>query len=162
MDANSDQFSPNRSIVILLVEDSPSDALLTLEALKQGHVADTLQHVKDGVEALKYLRREGQYADAERPDVILLDLNMPRKNGHEVLREIRADDELRYLLVIVLTTSDDEHDVQKAYGLNANCYITKPVDMNAFVDAMRALGDFWLNWVTLPPKSKPVPSKPIR
>lgn len=148
----TDIRDPAHSIVILLVEDSPSDALLTLEALKQSSVADTLHHVKDGVEALEYLRGEGPFAGALRPDLILLDLNMPRKNGHEVLRELRADADLQCLPVVVLTTSDDEHDILEAYGLNANCYITKPTDMNAFVGAMRSLGNFWFHWVTLPPR----------
>ena len=125
--------------------------MLTIEALREGCVTERLHHVEDGVEALAYLRREGKYADARRPDVVLLDLNMPRKNGHEVLKEIRADDALQFLPVIVLTTSDDERDVLEAYGENANCYVTKPVDLNAFVRAMRSLGDFWLTWVTLPP-----------
>ena len=147
-----DQTVARRRIQILLVEDSPSEALLTLEALREGCVTDSLNHVQDGVEALEYLRCEGEYTDAQRPDVILLDLNMPRKNGHEVLKEIRADTTLQYLPVIILTTSSDEHDIFKAYDLKANCYITKPVDMNAFVVAMRSLGDFWLNWVTLPPR----------
>ncbi|WP_182867511.1 response regulator [Rhodopirellula sp. JC639] len=140
-----------RKIEVLLVEDSPSDAMLTIEALREGCVTESLHHVEDGVEALAYLRRSGQYANAPRPDVVLLDLNMPRKNGHEVLQEIRADDALQFLPVIMLTTSDDEQDVLKAYGENVNCYITKPVDLNAFVRAMRSLGDFWLKWVTPPP-----------
>ncbi|WP_372897974.1 response regulator [Stieleria sp.] len=148
-----DSLDAKRKIEVLLVEDSPSDAMLTIEALREGCVTERLHHVEDGVEALAYLRREGKYSDARRPDVVLLDLNMPRKNGHEVLKEIRADDALQFLPVIVLTTSDDERDVLEAYGENANCYITKPVDLNAFVRAMRSLGDFWLKWVTLPPRT---------
>lgn len=139
-----------RPVEILLVEDSPSDALLTREALRQGKVNNSLHHVEDGVEALAYLRQEGKYADASRPDVILLDLNMPRMGGQEVLKEIRADEALNCLPVIVLTTSDDERDVLAAYSVNANCYITKPVDMQQFVEAMRALDNFWLTWVALP------------
>ncbi len=151
MTQRDDFLDAKQNIEVLLVEDSPSDAMLTIEALREGCVTERLHHVEDGVEALAYLRREGKYADARRPDVVLLDLNMPRKNGHEVLKEIRADDALQFLPVIVLTTSDDERDVLEAYGENANCYVTKPVDLNAFVRAMRSLGDFWLTWVTLPP-----------
>ena len=139
-----------RPIEILLVEDSPSDALLTQEALKLGRVQNTLHHVEDGVEALAFLRKEGDYAGVSRPDVILLDLNMPRKGGREVLQEIRADENLKTLPVMVLTTSEDEGDVHDAYGLNANCYITKPVDMAQFTAAMAALDQFWLTWVMLP------------
>jgi CheY-like chemotaxis protein len=139
-----------RPIEILLVEDSPSDALLTKEALRRGKVNNTLHHVEDGVEALAFVRRQGVYGNAPRPDVILLDLNMPRKGGQEVLKEIREDEALKALPVIVLTTSDDEHDVLAAYGMNANCYITKPVDMQQFVACMQALDGFWLTWVSLP------------
>ncbi|MCA9138320.1 MAG: response regulator [Planctomycetales bacterium] len=149
-------FDNSRCVEILLVEDSPSDALLTLEALRESRVSQSLHrvevhHVKDGIDALAYLRREGCYVDATMPDVVLLDLNMPRKNGHEVLQEIREDEVLHHLPVIVLTTSCDENDVLMAYGRHANCYITKPVDMTDFVTAMRSLGDFWFGWVTLPP-----------
>jgi CheY-like chemotaxis protein len=140
-----------RPVEILLVEDSPSDALLTKEALRQGKVNNTLHHVEDGVEAMAFLRKEGEYVDAPCPDVILLDLNLPRMSGQEVLKEIRADERLSSLPVIVLTTSADEHDILAAYGLNANCYITKPVDMQQFIATMRALDGFWLTWVTLPP-----------
>ena len=153
MTQRDDFLDAKQNIEVLLVEDSPSDAMLTIEALREGCVTERLHHVEDGVEALAYLRREGKYADARRPDVVLLDLNMPRKNGHEVLKEIRADDRLQFLPVIVLTTSDDERDVLEAYGENANCYITKPVDLKAFVRAMQSLGDFWLKWVTLPPRT---------
>lgn len=140
-----------RPIEILLVEDSPSDALLTKEALRQGKVNNTLHHVEDGVDALAFLRKEGEYADVPRPDVILLDLNLPRMSGQEVLKEIRSDESLKCLPIIILTTSDDEGDVLAAYGLSANCYITKPVDMGQFVATMQALDGFWLTWVTLPP-----------
>ncbi|MBC8351175.1 MAG: response regulator [Planctomycetes bacterium] len=142
--------SLGRIVEILLVEDSPSDALLTKQALKLGKVKNKLHHVEDGVEALAFLRKEGDYAEMARPDVVLLDLNMPRKNGREVLQEIRADENLKTLPVIVLTTSDDERDVHDAYGLSANCYITKPVDMAQFTAAMVALDQFWLTWVMLP------------
>ena len=140
-----------RPIEILLVEDSPSDALLAKEALRRGKVNNTLHHVEDGVDALAFLRKEGEYAEMPRPDVILLDLNLPRMSGQEVLQEIHADESLKCLPVIVLTTSDDERDVLAAYGLSANCYITKPVDMGQFVETMLALDGFWLTWVTLPP-----------
>ena len=143
--------SLGRPINILLVEDSPSDALLTKEALRQAEVNSNLRRVEDGVEALALLRKEGEYADAARPDVILLDLNLPRMSGQEVLKAIRADESLKCLPVIVLTTSDDERDILAAYRLYANCYLTKPVDMSDFVATMRAFDDFWLTWVTLPP-----------
>ena len=150
MGANDQPSDRVSSIDILLVEDSPSDAMLTMEALRAGCDADSLHHVKDGVEAMEYLRKQGQYSNALRPDVVLLDLNMPRKNGHEVLKEIREDTELSSLPVIVLTTSGDEGDIARAYGMNVNCYITKPVDMKQFIDAMRSLGEFWFGWATLP------------
>lgn len=149
------QAENGQTVDILLVEDSPSDAMLTIEALRQGCQTELMHHVRDGVEAMEYLRGEGVYANSPRPDVVLLDLNMPRKNGHEVLKEIREDEQLRGLPVIVLTTSADEGDIVKAYGQYANSYIIKPVDMNKFVDAMRSLGEFWFNWATLPPRFRP-------
>ncbi|HRX80062.1 MAG: response regulator [Planctomycetaceae bacterium] len=142
-----------RPVEILLVEDSPSDALLAKEALRQGKVKNTLHHVEDGVEAMAFLRKEPPFIDAPRPDVILLDLNLPRMSGQEVLKAIRDDKRLSSLSVIVLTTSSDERDVLAAYGLKANCYITKPVDMQQFIATMQALEGFWLTWVTLPPGS---------
>ncbi len=141
-----------RLVEILLVEDSPSDALLTKEALRQGKVNNTLHHVEDGVDAMAFLRKEGAYANSPRPDVILLDLNLPRMSGQEVLKEIRGDERLSCIPVIVLTTSEDERDVKEVYGLNANCYLTKPVGMQQFIETMQALDGFWLTWVTLPPE----------
>lgn len=139
-----------RPIEILLVEDSPSDALLTQEALRQGKVENRLHHVVDGIEALEYLRGEGDFRDVPRPDLILLDLNMPRMSGPEVLREIRSDEALHTIPIVVLTTSDDQRDVIRAYELCANCFLTKPVDMSQFITAMQALDKFWLTWVALP------------
>ena len=137
-------------INILLVEDNPGDVRLTIEALKDGKVRNRLSVVKDGVEAIEFLRREGQYADAPRPDLILLDLNLPRKDGREVLAEIKADDSLRRIPVVVLTTSSSEQDILRTYDLHANCYITKPVDLEQFIGVVRGIEDFWLTVVKLP------------
>ena len=139
-----------RQIQILLVEDNSGDARLTLEALKETALYNKLQHVVDGVEALAYLRREGRHAHAPRPDLILLDLNLPRKDGREVLAEIKADQELRRIPVVVLTTSQSEEDVSKAYDLNANCYVAKPVDLDHFIKVVRIIEEFWLTIVKLP------------
>lgn len=139
-------------IDILLVEDSATDAELTLEALKQGKLENTVHHVPDGVEALAYLRREGKYSDAVRPDLILLDLNMPKLDGREVLKQIRADEELKIIPVVVLTTSSHDKDVIEAYGLAANNYIVKPVDLNSFFEVVREISNFWVRVVALPPK----------
>ncbi len=139
-----------RPLAILLVEDSPTDALLAKEALKLGAVDHTLKHVHDGVQAMQFLRREEPFADAARPDVILLDLNMPAMNGHEVLEEIQADKSLRRIPVMVLTTSDDEQDINNAYDRNANCFVTKPVDLSDFIEIMQSLSRFTLTWVALP------------
>ena len=139
-----------RPIEILLVEDSPTDASLTREALKQGKIRNNVHLVEDGEQAMSFLRRDGPYHDAPRPDLILLDLNLPRKDGREVLAEIRADPKLKGVVVVVLTTSADEKDVLRAYGLNANCYITKPVDVDQFMVQVKAIEDFWLTIVQLP------------
>lgn len=139
-----------RPVEILLVEDNPGDARLTKEALKDGKVYNRLTVVPDGVEALAYLRREGQYAGAAQPNLILLDLNLPRKDGREVLEEIKADDGLKRIPVVILTSSSAEPDVLKSYGLHANCYVTKPVDLDQFMAAVKAIEDFWLTVVTLP------------
>ncbi len=139
-----------RQIQILLVEDNSGDARLTLEALKETALYNKLQHVVDGVEALAYLRREGRHAHATRPDLILLDLNLPRKDGREVLAEIKADQELRRIPVVVLTTSQSEEDISKAYDLNANCYVAKPVDLDHFIKVVRIIEEFWLTIVKLP------------
>lgn len=140
-----------KPIEILLVEDNPGDVRLTREALKDGKVLNRLSVVTDGVEAMEYLRRKGQYAAAPRPDVILLDLNLPRKDGREVLAELKTDPDLKRIPVVVLTTSDAEKDVLKAYDLHANCYITKPMDLMQFTTVVRAAEDFWLTIVKLPP-----------
>jgi len=140
----------SRAIEILLVEDNPGDARLTLEAFKEGRVLNRLTVMKDGVEALAYLRRQGAYASARVPDLILLDLNLPRKSGREVLMEIKADERLKTIPVVVLTTSADEQDVARAYSQHANCYITKPVDLDQFLGVIRSIENFWLTLVRLP------------
>jgi len=139
-----------RPIEILMVEDSPSDAQLTIEALHAAKIVNRLSHVEDGVEALRFLRREGPYADAPRPDLILLDLNLPRKDGREVLDELKRDPDLKVIPVVVLTTSRSEQDVLRSYQLHANCYITKPVDFTQFMGVVKAIEHFWLTVVTLP------------
>lgn len=139
-----------RPVEILLVEDNPGDVRLTREALYEGKLPNHLNVVNDGVAALTYLRREAPYADAPRPDIILLDLHLPRKDGHEVLAEIKADADLCQIPVVVLTTSADNHDIADSYALHANCYITKPLDYEQFITVMQAIGDFWLTVVTLP------------
>ena len=141
----------HRPIEILLVEDSPSDVRLTQEALSDGHVLNRLHVVNDGVEAIEFLRRSGTHQNASRPDIILLDLNLPRKNGIEVLQEIKQDDDLKSIPVIVLTTSDNEQDVLRSYCLHANAYLTKPVGLDQFMDVIRSFKNFWLTIVTLPP-----------
>jgi CheY-like chemotaxis protein len=138
---------------ILMVEDSPSDALITREALDYAKLLHRLHVVEDGVRALAFLRREGPYAQAPRPDLILLDLNLPRKDGREVLVEVKADDHLKTIPVVVLTTSRADEDILRAYGLHANCYITKPVDFVRFADVVRAIEHFWFTIVTLPPEA---------
>ncbi len=139
-----------KPVEVLLVEDNPGDVRLTLEALKDGKVNNHLSVVEDGVEALAFLRREGKYADASRPDLILLDLNLPKKDGREVLAEIKADEDLKRIPVVVLTTSKAEEDILKTYNLHANCYITKPVDFDQFVIVVRLIEDFWFTIVKLP------------
>ena len=141
-----------RPIEILLVEDNPGDVRLTVEALKEGKVRNNLSVAKDGVEALAFLRREGGFAGAARPDLILLDLNLPKKDGREVLAEIKDDAVLRRIPVVVLTTSKAEEDILRTYDLHANCYITKPVDLDQFIAVVRSIDDFWLSVVRLPPK----------
>ena len=141
-------------IEILLVEDNAGDIRLTKEALKEGKVLNKLTVVQDGVEALLCLRQEGQYAQARRPDLILLDLNLPKKDGREVLQEIKNDESLKRIPVVILTTSQDEQDVLKTYGLHANCYITKPVELEQFITVVKAIEDFWLGIVVLPSGDK--------
>jgi chemotaxis family two-component system response regulator Rcp1 len=139
-----------REIEILLVEDNPGDARLTTEALKEARVRNKLTHIADGIEALAMLRQQGKYAGTQRPDLILLDLNLPRKDGREVLAEIKADDRLKRIPVVILTTSQAEEDILKAYNLNANCYVSKPVDLDQFIKVVRTINDFWLTIVKLP------------
>ncbi|HLI26557.1 MAG TPA: response regulator [Chloroflexota bacterium] len=148
--AASDHPTRVEPIEILLVEDSPADVDLTREALEDAKVRNHLSVVADGVEALAFLRREGRYADAPRPDLILLDLNLPKKDGREVLAEIKADPALRRIPVVVLTTSEAEQDILRSYDLHANCYITKPVDLEAFIEVVRSIEGFWLAIVRLP------------
>ena len=138
-------------VEILLVEDNPGDARLMVEALKEGKVLNHLSIVYDGVEALAFLRQEGQHTDAPRPDLIMLDLNLPKKDGREVLAEIKADDNLKIIPVVILTTSRAEEDVFRSYNLHANCYISKPVDLEQFLEVLKYVEDFWLTVVKLPP-----------
>jgi CheY-like chemotaxis protein len=137
-------------IEILLVEDNPGDARLTREALKDGRVHHNLSVAADGEEALAFLRREGRFTEAPRPDLILLDLNIPKKDGRQVLAEIKADPELIRIPVVVLTTSKAEEDIARSYELHANCYINKPVDLDQFIRVVKAIEDFWLTIVRLP------------
>jgi CheY-like chemotaxis protein len=139
-----------RAIEILLVEDNLGDARLTQEALREARVSNRMSHVRDGVEAMAFLRREGAFIRAPRPDLILLDLNLPRKDGREVLAEIKGDDRLRRIPVVVLTVSQADEDILRAYNLNANCYIAKPVDLDQFIKVVRSIEDFWLTIVKLP------------
>ena len=145
---NNDRLG--RPINILLVEDNPGDVRLTLEAFKDGKVHNKMSVVEDGMEAMAFLRREGKYIDAVRPDLILLDLNLPKKDGREVLAEIKQDQKLRSIPVVVLTTSDAESDIAKTYNLHANCYITKPVDLEQFIAVVKYIDYFWLAIVKLP------------
>jgi CheY-like chemotaxis protein len=139
-----------RPIEILLVEDNPGDVRLTIEALREGKVHNNLHVARDGVEAIEFLRQLGAHAEAVRPDLILLDLNLPKKGGREVLAEIKGDPELQSIPVVVLTTSRAEQDVLETYRLQANCYITKPVDLEQFISVVKSIEDFWLTVVTLP------------
>jgi len=137
-------------VEILLAEDHPGDARLTRKAFERGNILNNLHVVSDGVEALQFLRKEGEYSDELTPDMVLLDLNMPRKDGWEVLEEMNADPELRRIPVIVLTSSDAEADIVKSYELQANAYLTKPVDFDGFVDIVRSFEEFWLSVVKMP------------
>lgn len=146
----------DRAVEILLVEDNPGDVRLTQEALKDSKVFHHLNVVRDGEAAIHYLRHEHTFEKTVRPDIIFLDLNLPKKDGRQVLEEIKTDEGLREIPVVILTTSRAEHDVVAAYALHANCYIQKPVDLNQFWDIFRAIENFWLKTVTLPPEFKPV------
>ena len=138
-------------VEILLVEDNPGDVRLTREALREGKIYNNLHCAKNGVEALEFLRRDGPYANAPRPDIILLDLNLPRMDGREVLSVIKNDESLKHIPTVVLTTSQAEEDVLRSYHLHANCYVTKPVDLDKFIHVVKAIDRFWLTVVTLPP-----------
>ncbi|MCC7499678.1 MAG: response regulator [Bryobacterales bacterium] len=140
-------------IEILLVEDNPGDVRLTQEALKEAKVSNRMNVVVDGEEALQYVRRQGRFHDAVRPDLILLDLNLPKKDGREVLTEIKSDPQLRSIPIVVLTTSNAELDIMRAYDLHANCYITKPVDLDQFLHVVREIESFWLTLVMLPTRA---------
>jgi len=142
----------SKPIEILLVEDNAGDARLAREALRDAKVRNNLTWLSDGEEALAFLRREGKYSHAPRPDLILLDLNLPRKDGREVLTEIKSDDKFKRIPVVILTTSQADEDVLKAYHLNANCYIPKPVDLERFLTVVKTIEDFWLTIVKLPPE----------
>jgi len=141
-----------RPVDILLVDDSPADVDLTREALRDARMLNRMFVVGDGVEALAFLRREGTHADAPRPDLILLDLNMPRMNGREVLAEIKSDPKLRRIPVVILTTSQAETDILQTYDLHANCFVTKPVELDQFVEVAKSIEGFWLSLVQLPPR----------
>lgn len=138
-------------IEILLVEDNPGDVRLIQEALIENKVRNRLHVAKDGVEALDFIKREGEYADVPRPDLILLDLNLPRKDGRELLIDIKGDPNFKRIPVVVLTTSDDEHDILTSYNLHANAYVTKPLDLGRFLEIVRQIEGFWLTVVKLPP-----------
>ncbi len=141
-----------KPVEILMVEDNPGDIRLTMKALRESKLHNNLRVVKDGIEALAYLRQEGDYANLPRPDLILLDLNLPKKDGREVLREIKTDKEMGRIPVVILTTSQAEEDVLKTYDLHANCFITKPVDLEQFIKVVQSIEFFWLMIVRLPPE----------
>lgn len=141
-------------VEILMVEDNPGDARLAVEALKESKVANSLNVVEDGDQALDYLYRRGNYADCLRPDVIFLDLNLPKKSGHEVLEEIKADENLRQIPVVILSSSEAERDIQRSYDLHANCFVTKPVDLEQFLGVIKMIEGFWLTIVKLPSETR--------
>ncbi len=146
----NDSTKASSPVEILLVEDNPGDVRLTKEALKEGKVYSNLHWAKDGIEALEFLRHQGKFADVPRPDIILLDLNLPKKDGREVLSEIKSDENLKRIPVVILTTSKAEEDVLRSYQLHANCYVTKPVDLEKFIMVVQSIDMFWLTVVTLP------------
>lgn len=150
-------MNENRELRILLVEDSEGDVVLTRQALREGKINNHLSVARDGIEALAFLRRQSGYHDALRPDLILLDINMPRMNGIEVLAELKTDTSLRMIPVVMLTTSDSDRDILEAYELNANCYVTKPVDYIQFMKVISAIDEFWLSTVRLPSLSLRMP-----
>ena len=140
-----------KAVEILLIEDNPGDVRLTIEALKESKIMNNMHVVDDGIEALSFLKKEGIYKDKPRPDLIILDLNLPKKDGREVLGEIKSDDYLKQIPIVILTTSEAEEDIIKSYELHANCYITKPVNMEQFIKVVKSVGDFWFSIVMLPP-----------
>lgn len=146
--------APARPIEILLVEDNPGDARLAQEALRESKIQNEIHVVRDGVDAMAYLRGQTPFLGAPLPDLILLDLNLPRKDGRQVLAEIKADEKLKCIPVVVLTISRDEEDILKSYNLHANCFITKPIDLQQFLRVIRSIEDFWLTIVKLPPKNR--------
>jgi CheY-like chemotaxis protein len=152
MESNRTSGQP---LEVLLVEDSPGDVRLTKEALKDAKVHINLRVVRDGIDAMAFLMREGEYATALRPDLILLDLNLPKKDGREVLREIKENPELKSIPVVILTTSASEADILRSYLLHANCYITKPVNLDGFLTVVKSIDSFWLSIVKLPPNPGP-------
>lgn len=139
-----------KPVEILLVDDNPGDARLAVEAFKEAKVRNNVHIVDDGVKAMAFLHREGEYADVPHPDVILLDLNLPKKDGRQVLAEIKADADLKRIPVVILTVSKAEEDILKTYNLHANCYITKPIDLDQFLEVIKSIENFWLTVVTLP------------
>ncbi len=140
-----------KAVEILLIEDNPGDVRLTIEALKESKIMNNMHVADDGIEALSFLKKEGIYKDKPRPDLIILDLNLPKKDGREVLGEIKSDDSLKQIPIVILTTSEAEEDIIKSYELHANCYITKPVNMEQFIKVVKSVGDFWFSIVMLPP-----------
>jgi two-component system, chemotaxis family, response regulator Rcp1 len=146
--------SSTEAIDILMVEDNPRDVRLAQEALKDSKIKNNLYHVADGVSAMRFLYRQDEYANAPHPDLVLLDLNLPRKDGREVLEEIKEDPKLRLIPVVVMTSSEAERDLVRTYGLHANAYVVKPIDLEQFVDVVRGIKDFWLTIVKLPPKTE--------
>lgn len=152
MNENEKILKWSRPVEILLVDDNPADVALTQEAFQEGKLCNNLSVVNDGVDAMDFLRKRGQYASVPTPDIILLDLNMPRKDGREVLTEIKGDDVLKNIPVVILTVSKDDKDILESYRLHANCYIKKPVKFSEFVEIVRTLENFWFSVVTLPSK----------
>jgi CheY-like chemotaxis protein len=151
---NAAQYAPEpMPIEVLLVEDDPGDVLMTKEAFEEHKVRNNLAVVNDGAEAIAYLRRQGEFADAPRPDLVLLDLNLPRRDGREVLAEIKNDPQLRQIPVVVLTTSQADEDIVRSYQLHANAYVTKPVDFDRFIEVVRQIDDFFVSVVKLPPRA---------
>lgn len=145
------ESSKGEAVHILLVEDNPGDVRLTVEILKEAKVLNALDVAEDGVEALSYLRRENGFEDKRKPDLVLLDLNLPKKDGRDLLAEIKKDPDLRRIPVVILTSSDAEADVIKTYDLHANCYITKPINLDQFMEVVKSIEHFWLTVVKLPP-----------